>query len=72
MTDLTTIETKLTELAERLIDGATEEDQVDVFKAVATWHIAMTKEAKKDRADDDGASSFAALKSRLTANGRPQ
>lgn len=62
------IESKLTKLAEQLLDsamaGKDEVDAVDVFKAVSTWQLAMKKATAKDPADTSG--SFAAIRSALT------
>jgi hypothetical protein len=62
------IETKLTRLAEQLLDdaitGQESVDAVDVFKAVSTWQLAMKKAAGKDAPDPSG--SFAAIRSALT------
>lgn len=54
MTELTALENQLAEMAEHLIKNATDETEVDVFKAVSTWHIAMKKATKNEEGDNTG------------------
>lgn len=63
MTELTALENQLAEMAEHLIKNATDETEVDVFKAVSTWHIAMKKATKGEEGDDSG--SFSSIRKKL-------
>jgi uncharacterized protein YozE (UPF0346 family) len=62
------IEDKLTNLAEKLLDGAlspnpsADQDPVDVFKTVAAWYVATVKTQKPEKEEPVG---FAALAKEL-------
>jgi hypothetical protein len=64
VTTIPDLEADLAVMAKTLIDTATDDTRVDVFKAVSTWHIAMRKVTKGD-GEDSG--QFEAL--RRTING---
>lgn len=60
MTDPQALEDSLEKMADALIRDAASEDletRVDVFKAVANWHVAIRRQTKP--ADDAG--SFASM-----------
>lgn len=79
MTDLSNLEGKLSQMAERLLEKALnpapkkqlaegekpelQVDAVDVFKAVSTWHIAMKKATKGDDPENNG--TFSDLRGKL-------
>ena len=63
MSAIDDIQTKLSDMAKTLLDSATEQDRLDVFKTVSTWHLGMKKATKGE--DDDDGGSFNVIRNKI-------